>query len=127
MTDKLTCWQCGELLQNVIFPMSRREECGQCGADQHVCVMCKDYDGRRGCNEPRAEDVSDPEKANFCDYFAPSGQVFEKTANQKAQDAKAQLAALFGDEPPSTDSQDEDSGLTPAQIADRKLREMLGE
>ena len=127
MTDKLTCWQCGELLQNVIFPMSRREECGLCSADQHVCVMCKDYDGRGGCNEPRAEDVSDHEKANFCDYFAPSGNAFKKTDNQKAIDAKAQLAALFGDEPPSTDSQDEDSGLTPAQIADKKLREMLGE
>lgn len=133
MSIDLTCWQCGESLGNVIFPMSRREECGVCNADQHVCMMCKDYDGNGGCNESRAEHVSDTQKANFCDYFSPSGKAFEKVGNQRALDAKAQLAALFGDEPDyagtnnSGTIENGDSALTPAQLAEKKLREMLGD
>lgn len=129
MSRELSCWQCGAELKNVIFPMSRREECAQCSADQHVCKMCKEFDGRGDCNEPRAEQVSDPEKANFCDYFSPSGETFAVTGNQKAQDAKAQLAALFGEQPAESEQVllNENQDLTPAQIAERKLRDMLGD
>lgn len=129
MHNDLSCWQCGVELTDVIFPMSRREECPQCGADQHVCRMCKEYDGRGGCNEPRAEHVSDREKANFCDYFSPSGQNFEVTGNQKALKAKAQLAALFGEEPDSEANtpSEQQQNLTPAQIAEQKLRDLLGD
>ncbi|WJG10055.1 hypothetical protein [Aliiglaciecola sp. LCG003] len=125
MNDSLTCWKCGAGLGNVILPMSRREECPQCAADQHVCKMCEEYDGKGGCNEPRAEQVSDTEKANFCDYFSPSGKHFNVVTNQKALDAKAQLAALFGEElaPKLTDNAE---SLTPTELAEKKLREMLG-
>lgn len=127
MTDSFSCWKCGETLQNVILPMSRREECHACSADQHVCKMCKHFDHRERCEEDRAETVSDTEKANFCDYFAPSGKVFTKTGNQKAEQAKAQLAALFGDEPEEkSDADDQEKQLTPAELAEKKLRDMLG-
>ncbi|GAB5379251.1 MAG: hypothetical protein Alis3KO_12380 [Aliiglaciecola sp.] len=91
--------------------------------------MCKEFDGRGGCNEPRAEHVSDREKANFCDYFSPSGQTFEVTGNQKTIEAKAQLAALFGEEPDSEANtpSEQQQNLTPAQIAEQKLRDLLGE
>ncbi|GAA0858735.1 hypothetical protein [Aliiglaciecola litoralis] len=127
MNPTLTCWKCGDTLKGVIFPVSRREECPNCSADQHVCKMCKEYDGRGGCNEERAERVSDTEKANFCDYFSPSGQQFEKTGNQKAQDAKAKLAALFGEPASSEEVTKSNDELTPAEIAERKLRELLGD
>lgn len=129
MADSFSCWKCGEELQNVILPMSRREECHQCSSDQHVCKMCKHFDHNQRCNEDRAETVSDSEKANFCDYFAPSGKLFDKTGNQKALDAKAKLDALFGDEPEGTSSNDSNSTqkeLTPAEIAEQKLRDLLG-
>jgi hypothetical protein len=87
--------------------------------------MCKEFDGRNSCNEPIAEDVTDREKANFCDYFSPSGAVFEKKVKEKQQNAKAQLAALFGDEP-EVESSNEES-LSPGELAERKLREMLGD
>ncbi|MFT7260284.1 MAG: hypothetical protein ACI9MS_002149 [Glaciecola sp.] len=125
MSQNLTCWQCGNPLENVIFPMSRREICAVCDADQHVCKMCKEFDGRNSCNEPIAEDVTDREKANFCDYFSPSGEVFLKTTKEKQQNAKAQLAALFGVEPEVDNTSDE--SLTPGELAERKLREMLGD
>lgn len=124
MTDTLTCWKCSATLKDVILPMSRREECSQCAADQHVCKMCRHFDGRRYCNEDRAEAVSDPEKANFCDYFAPSGKVFEQSQTDKSAAAKAQLAALFGEA--LAPQETTDTRLTPAQIAEKKLRDLLG-
>jgi hypothetical protein len=125
MSQNLTCWQCGNRLQNVIFPLSRREVCAVCDADQHVCKMCKEFDGRNSCNEPIAEDVTDREKANFCDYFSPSGEIFLKKTREKQQNAKAQLAALFGDVPEVDDLSDE--SLTPGELAERNLRKMLGD
>lgn len=133
VSDPLSCWQCGNMLSNLILPISRREECPLCSADQHVCKMCKEFDGRNNCRELRAEDITDREKANFCDYFSPSGEIFAKASGQKAKkqkesDAKAKLAALFGEEP-ETDAKmnNQEESLTPSAIAERKLREMLGD
>lgn len=123
MSDVLTCWKCSKELVNVILPMSRREECIHCCADQHVCKMCYFFDGRNGCDEEQAEDVSDNERANFCDYFKPMHKSQTANAQQKSDDAKAKLAALFGDPEPEKANPEEQ--LTPAQLAEKKLRAML--
>lgn len=131
MSDDFICWKCGQALTGVIMPMSRREECGQCGADQHVCKMCCYFDerGRGDCTEERAEEITDRERANFCDYFKPVVRAASGAGNQQAEDARAQLAALFGDDveaaPDSSDSKAEE-GLTPAEIAEKKFRDLLG-
>lgn len=99
MSEALFCWRCGEELSGVILPMSRREECGACAADQHVCKLCKYY--KEGiadsCTEDRAETVNDKERANFCDYFAPDGNAYEG-GGAGPSTAQRELAALFGDE-----------------------------
>lgn len=104
MPELLQCWKCGATLVAVILPMSRREECPNCSADQHVCRLCRFYDTAvaDACREDRAEQVSDKERANFCDYFAPQEGAFKALSH--AGDARAQLAALFGDEPSSGDN-----------------------
>lgn len=130
MADSFKCWQCGVELHNVILPMSRREECPECRADQHVCKMCVHMDDKGFCREDRAEDQRDLEKANFCDYFSPTNNAFVAIDKQKALDAKAKLAALFGDPVDEIQKQDDNNAeksLTPAQIAEQKLREMLGD
>ena len=131
MAQQFHCWQCGAELKNVILPMSRREECSACRSDQHVCKMCQHFDSKGFCREDRAEYQSSLEKANFCDYFAPATDAYVAADKQKAQSAKAQLAALFGDpvdEPTEKDaSKDESPALTPAEIAEQKLRDMLGD
>lgn len=131
MAQQFHCWQCGANLIDVILPMSRREECPACRADQHVCKMCQHFDNKGFCREDRAEHQSSLEKANFCDYFAPTNNTYVAANEQKAQSAKAQLAALFGDpvdEITEGDASNSESpALTPAEIAEQKLRDMLGD
>ena len=104
MTTNYQCWHCGAELKDLILPFSRRQECQACNADQHVCRMCKNYDANISgqCREDRAEDISDKEKANFCDYFAPSTQAYTAAGNSKQDAAKAKLEALFGGSDSST-------------------------
>jgi hypothetical protein len=122
MSNEFFCWKCAEHLINVILPMSRREECDKCKADQHVCNMCL-YFVKGRCEEERAEYISNTEKANFCDYFKPNNKIFKTLDKQKSDKAMAELAALFGDELPEK-SQDDES-LSPAELAEKKLRDML--
>jgi hypothetical protein len=127
MSKTLSCWKCGTSQVDVIFPMSRREVCSVCTADQHVCNMCKEFDRRKNCNEPQAEDIINREKANFCDYFSPSAQVFSKHEDPQTNNAFANLSALFADEPAEDNDSGSDHSLTPAEQAERKLRQMLGD
>lgn len=99
MSEKTACWRCNEVLEDLILPLSRREECRHCLADQHVCKMCQHFAANSVvcCNEERAELPSDTEVANFCDYFALSHGT-RPSADSAQSDAKAQLDALFGGE-----------------------------
>ena len=132
MSENFLCWKCGKSLTDVILPMSRREECSCCGADQHVCKMCVflDSKSRGSCNEERAESQSDTERANFCDYFKPSTVAFNTISHKTSADAKANFAALFGDAPDNsevlTEPMVETKKLSPAEIAEQKLRDLLG-
>ena len=98
--SKLVCWKCGAELKGVILPLSRREVCAACNADQHVCKLCRHYDPRVAdmCREERAEQVSDKERANFCDYFAPVPGAHKPVQAVGAEAAKQKLAALFGEQ-----------------------------
>ncbi|WP_172449442.1 hypothetical protein [Bowmanella denitrificans] len=129
MTTNLQCWQCGAALSGLLLPLSRREECSTCGADLHCCKCCEFFDNRH-CNEPRAEPPNDKEKANFCDYFKPTDGAYQGGYRDKRAEAKAKLAALFGDDsqsPPENTDTKPDSEKTPAELAEEKLRKLLGD
>lgn len=98
MATVYDCWKCGQPLTGMILPVSRREECEACGAEIHVCRQCRHYDARiaNQCREERAEDVSDKERANFCDYYDPRPDAFTPGDSAAEAEAKAQLEALFG-------------------------------
>jgi hypothetical protein len=137
MSEPFVCWNCGAKLQNLILPMSRREDCSQCHCDQHVCKMCIYYDNasRTSCLEDHAEYIADRERANFCDYFSPSKAPFNNSAKEGQQQAKARLAALFDDEKTQTapslgespNQLSPDKSLSPSEIAEHKLRKLLRE
>ncbi|MDW7709768.1 MAG: hypothetical protein SCH98_04775 [Deferrisomatales bacterium] len=91
----MTCVRCGRRLPP--GPYGRRDTCPGCGADLHACVQCTFYapGHYNNCREPQAERVLDPEKANFCDYFRPTGAAAGPAAVDPKAEAKARLDALF--------------------------------
>jgi hypothetical protein len=106
MTDALVCWRCGMVLEAADLPIARLAECRACGAQLHVCRMCRFFDPRlrRGCREERAEDVLERERANFCGYFTPRAGAHRPGADAAAQNAQAQLDGLFGGDAPAPSS-----------------------
>jgi len=98
ITAELVCWKCGASLQGLPLPLSRLAECPQCRAYQHACRLCRFYDPRlaRRCREERAEEVRDPEAANFCDWFEPAVRN-PAIQSDKTKRSRAAAESLFGD------------------------------
>ncbi|MCY4264180.1 MAG: hypothetical protein OXE78_04930 [Gammaproteobacteria bacterium] len=98
----MQCWKCGQLLRNLLLPFSRQEVCEHCQADLHVCLACRYYDPglANACREDHADFVLDKDRANFCDYFSVNTQAFRPHDDAEARAARAELARIFGEEPP---------------------------
>ena len=100
MSHSLACYRCGASLAALTLPLSRHDQCPDCSADLHVCKMCVHFDERvpRRCREDGAEDVTEKERPNFCDWFKPSDAAFDPARKSEADAAKDALSALFGDD-----------------------------
>jgi hypothetical protein len=73
-----------------------RDACAACGADLHSCRNCGHHDpsAYNECRESSAERVSDRERANRCDYFAP-GTAVGGGIDTEEQAARTALDDLF--------------------------------
>jgi hypothetical protein len=93
----LVCWKCGASLTHLSLPLTRRDICKQCNADLHACKLCEFYSVSKAkhCREPIAEEVSDKQRANFCDYFKPKEDAYSNKGQSDGEKAKAQLDAMF--------------------------------
>ena len=93
----MICWKCKkEIALDNVF---RSSECSFCHADLHSCRGCRFYmpGNHFDCKETISEPIADKEKANFCDFFSPAGDVLLNTsANDKAKAARDAFNALFG-------------------------------
>ncbi len=60
--------------------------------------MCRFYDPAmtKQCTEDDAEEVKEKARANFCDYFSPSDQVFDPALTAGEAQARKELGTLFG-------------------------------
>lgn len=98
MTDALVCWKCRTSISELPFPLERLAECPACHADLHVCRMCDFYEPRasRSCRELIAEEVTDKEHSNFCDYFRARPGAHDPHDDAGIRAARAKLNALFG-------------------------------
>lgn len=98
MSHSIACYRCGASLSALSLPLSRQDQCPGCTADLHVCKMCVYFDAAvpRQCREDGAEDVTEKERLNFCDWFKPSDAAFDPNRKSEADAAKDALAALFG-------------------------------
>jgi hypothetical protein len=103
----IRCYRCGESLAALTLPFSRRDECPTCTVHLHVCRMCRFFDpaAPKQCREDDAEEVTEKERVNFCEWFKPSVGAFDPVRAKKEARAKSELAALFGatDEQPGDD------------------------
>lgn len=99
MTTDVLCYRCGESVDALTLPLSRRDECPRCSAYLHVCRMCRFFDPAvpKQCREDDAEEVLEKERVNFCEWFVPSPDAFDPARANRESQAKARLAALFGD------------------------------
>jgi hypothetical protein len=100
MSDTIHCYRCGESLAALSLPLSRRDQCPACSADLHVCKMCAHFDRNvpRQCREDGAEDVTEKERPNFCDWFKPSDSAYDPARQEAAAAAEEALANLFRDD-----------------------------
>ncbi|HKL63813.1 MAG TPA: hypothetical protein VJ883_10630 [Woeseiaceae bacterium] len=110
-SNDLGCWRCGASLAKLTLPLSRLDECPECGIPLHVCRMCVHYDPAvaRQCREDDAEEVKEKERPNFCDYFRPSVTAFESSAIDAERKAREELEGLFGGGADERRSGDDDS------------------
>ena len=91
------CYVCGQPFTG--DKVYRSTTCTKCGKDLHSCLNCRFYSkgSYRDCRESISEAVTEKESANFCDYFEYADKDASSKDQKKAQDAKSQLAKLFGD------------------------------
>lgn len=88
--------------------------------------MCSRYAPSRpdACDEDDAPEVRDKTAANFCDFFEPSGLVFDGREKRAEEAARQKLDSLFGDAPPPADpepvTEATDSALQEAERLFRK-------
>ena len=99
MSHNISCYRCGAPLAAMSLPLSRQDECPECNVYLHVCRMCIHFDRAvpRQCREDGADDVTEKDRVNFCDWFSPSSSAFDPTQKNQADSAKQSLDTLFGD------------------------------
>ena len=117
MTDVLSCWRCGASLAELSLPLSRLEECPDCGNYLHVCRMCGFFDPTvaKSCREDDAEEVKEKERSNFCDYFEPRAGAHDAAITKAERKARGQLDELFGDAAEQGDAAATDESLQAAE------------
>jgi len=99
MSVELSCYRCGASLAELTPPLSRQDECPSCAVYLHVCRMCDLFDAHvpKQCREDDAEEVTEKERPNFCDWFTPGVIAFDAKRAGDAAKARVGLAELFGE------------------------------
>ena len=95
------CWKCGTEVADItaVRKVLRTDTCSKCDSDLHACKNCQFYDRQyhNECRETQAEWVNDKERANYCDYFAPSNRAQGSTPKSPTDQVKSALDGLFKD------------------------------
>ena len=96
MSTEHACWRCANPLGELPRPVPRAETCRSCGADLHVCRMCRFHDptNSRGCRELVADDVRDRERSSFSGYFELSPNAGDGSRKAEARAARYAGRAL---------------------------------
>ena len=97
MSNELVCWKCGASLEDLPQPLGRRAECPACGAELHVCRLCRHYDTAKAkqCRELAADEIKNKTRANFCEWFQARAVAYAGSTSS-ASGGRSALEDLFG-------------------------------
>ena len=94
------CWYCGSAIKDS-EPLGRSLLCPDCGKDLKSCRNCRHFIPKgSSCAESQAENVSDRERANFCDWFQLNPRfrtVTEGGKNSRDAQASSSAKSAFND------------------------------
>ena len=125
----LTCWNCGENLDDIPRPISRHATCGACFSELHCCRMCRRHDPNATgqCEDERADPPVYKENANFCEYFSPLADAYRSARGKRRDAARSKLDELFGGDAAEGDdaASEEDDAAAPGKSAEDLAREKL--
>ena len=123
----LVCWRCGASLKGIPTPFTRLAQCKACSADLRVCRLCKFYNPNHAekCDHDLAEPAREVDVANFCDYFRPKAGAYSPQEKSRAEDAIAQLKALFGEGEAQSEESAPQSAEQDAQSAKQKFDDLF--
>ncbi|MEM7293913.1 MAG: hypothetical protein AAF420_11040 [Pseudomonadota bacterium] len=87
--------------------------------------MCDEYDIKLAdkCRAELDDIPHEKERANFCDHFSPSADAYQPEDTSKADQARAELNALFG---VSDDGISRQAGESKSDAARRELEALFG-
>jgi len=99
MSAGIVCYNCGQALAALSLPLSRQDVCPGCAAYVHVCRMCEHFDPQvpAQCREDDAEEVTEKQRVNFCEWFSPREHAFDEGKRNERTRSQARLDQLFGD------------------------------
>ena len=119
------CWKCGASIADQLIPLARTAECRSCRAELCVCKMCLFYDVKvaKSCHETIADEVTNKELANFCDYFSLRENAYQPPDRELAAKANSELEKLFG--MADTDAPEGNKASTTASKSDREALDDL--
>ena len=120
MSPTLHCYRCGQTLEALTLPISRRDECPQCRVEMHVCRMCVYYAPRLpdACAEDDALEVKEKSRPNFCDYYKPSADAYSPGELEAEVAAHRDLGALFDGETAADSARGEDTPVSTGDTDD---------
>ena len=127
--SSLTCWNCGENLDDLPRPITRHNNCPKCYEALHCCMLCKHYrtNDSRPCDDDRAEPPVNKENANFCEFFGLRFGAYDwRVLPQDA--ARTKLEALFNEDMiGSVSTETSDTPVTKETRAKAKLDALFGD
>ena len=105
MAHKVCCYRCGASLAQLSLPLSRQDQCPDCGmylgtrlSGEALPVVAVVKERRHSHHrEDDADEVQEKERLNFCEWFLASESAFDPGRKAEEDAARAALDALFDD------------------------------
>ncbi|HBW83096.1 MAG TPA: hypothetical protein DEF79_03540 [Gammaproteobacteria bacterium] len=86
------------MLQGILLPFSRQQECSKCRAGLHPCLAGRRYDPEAADAYLKSRTGFTPDKktVNICGFFIGGIKAHKRRFSATARKPRAELAEIFG-------------------------------